>query len=94
MDRIDSMCSGRYRTLYICNKGSTTTATAMVAALLLTTPNRGVHVRELADKMDWLKQQVTRLRVWRHDQQVLSRGGRVARIFDTERHVYQQLRGL
>ncbi len=56
------MCSGRYRTLYICNKGSTTTATAMVAALLLTTPNRGVHVRELADKMDWLKQQVPRLR--------------------------------
>jgi glycerol-3-phosphate O-acyltransferase len=62
-----------HRVLYETNMGVTTTATSIVAAVLLTTINRGIHINELIDRVDWLKDAI------------VSRGGRVARIFATEK---------
>ncbi len=47
-----------HRVLHACNSGVTTTATTLVASLLLTAVNRGIHTKELVDRVDWLKKQV------------------------------------
>jgi glycerol-3-phosphate O-acyltransferase len=62
-----------YRVMYECNLISTVPATSMVAAVLLTTLNRGIHIRDLTAKVEWLKNQL------------LERGARVSRVFHSRK---------
>ena len=58
--------------MYAMNLRSVITATSMVATILLTTLNRGIHRQELIDKVCWIQKEI------------VDRGGFVTHIFQTE----------
>jgi hypothetical protein len=76
-----------------CNLGSTATATALIASILLTTLNRGIHVKASArdaacarggELTPLARAQEMAAKVDRLKGEVLQRGGRLAHIFAVE----------
>lgn len=58
-----------HRVLHECNKISSVPATAVVAAVLLTTQHRGIHIRSLVSRVQWLCQELS------------ERGARLSKVF-------------